>query len=257
MHRLANLTRPRAHSRIVPDETDRLRRSWIANAPAWRDAVRNRQIESRRLVTDAAVVEAVLEESPCRVLDLGCGEGWLARALTAHGIDVTGVDASGPLIEAAHTLGGGVFLAMSYQEIIDHPSLLGSGFDTIIANFSILDDGAEGLLSALRSVLMGNGRLIIQTAHPFFGRADDAYLDGWRTETFDAFPGEWPEAMPWYFRTLESWSRMLTSAGYASVEIREPMYPDRSVPASLMFVCRRAGLQRNDRSRLDQAGGDA
>jgi 2-polyprenyl-3-methyl-5-hydroxy-6-metoxy-1,4-benzoquinol methylase len=75
-------------------ERDRLRRSWVANAPAWVDAVRGQRIESRCLVTDAAIVEAVLDQQPSTVLDLGCGEGWLARALASHGIEVTGVDAS-------------------------------------------------------------------------------------------------------------------------------------------------------------------
>ena len=73
----------------------------VANASAWSAAVRERRIESRRTVTDAAIVAAVLEQNPRRVLDVGCGEGWLARALSAHGIDVTGIDTSAPLIEAA------------------------------------------------------------------------------------------------------------------------------------------------------------
>jgi 2-polyprenyl-3-methyl-5-hydroxy-6-metoxy-1,4-benzoquinol methylase len=98
---------------VSSPETKRLRRSWIANATAWREAVREQRIESRRLVTDAAVVSAVLAESPRRVLDLGCGEGWLGRALSGHGIAVTGVDGSAPLIEAARSLGGATFLTLS------------------------------------------------------------------------------------------------------------------------------------------------
>ena len=178
----------------MSDESEQLRRSWISNAPAWCDAVREKRIESRRVVTDAAIVAAVLEGNPRRVLDVGCGEGWLARSLAERGIEVTGVDASTPLIDAARTLGGATFLAMSYQQIAANPSAIGTAFNTIVANFSILDDDAEELLRALRSVLADSGRLIIQTAHPLL--ADGAYVDGWRTETFDAFPGEWPESMP-------------------------------------------------------------
>jgi 2-polyprenyl-3-methyl-5-hydroxy-6-metoxy-1,4-benzoquinol methylase len=39
---------------------------------------------------------AVLRDKPASVLDVGCGEGWLARALSAHACRVTGVDASEP-----------------------------------------------------------------------------------------------------------------------------------------------------------------
>jgi SAM-dependent methyltransferase len=199
---------------------DQLRRSWIANASAWRDMVREQRIESRRLVTDAAIVSAVLDTRPRSVLDLGCGEGWLARALVAHGIVVTGVDASPPLIEAARALGGGTFLVAGYEELP-----IGTSFDTIVANFSLLDDRLP--------TLPPHRHFIVQTLHPAF--VGGPYEDGWRTETLDG----WTEPMPWYFRTIESWMRAL--GGYARVEIREPMWPERAAPASMIFVCRGAG----------------
>ncbi|HEX6099030.1 MAG TPA: class I SAM-dependent methyltransferase [Thermoanaerobaculia bacterium] len=215
-------------------EQERLRRSWVANASSWCDAVRKQQIESRRVVTDAAIVEAVLEAHPRSVLDLGCGEGWLARALASHGIEVTGVDASAPLIEAANALGGARFLALGYEEL---GALAGSSFDAVAANFSLLEEDVHAVLVALSALLAPDGRLIVQTVHPAF--AGGAYVDGWRTETFAAFEGEWPEAMPWYFRTLESWSGALAAAGYTIARMREPLHPERGVPASVIFEARR------------------
>ena len=216
----------------VAEESEQLRRSWIANAEAWRDAVRERRIESRRLVTDAAIVGVTLEQKPRRVLDLGCGEGWLSRELAAHDIAVVGVDSSVPLIESARQSGGAEFIALSYDDIVADPSGLGSRFDVIVANFSLLDDRTEPLLKSLRSA---GGRLIIQTIHPLFA-GEAAYADGWRTENFRALPGEWREPMPWYFRTLSSWTRLLANAGYLLLEVREPMYPDRPAPASILFI---------------------
>ena len=49
--------------------------SWSRNAAPWTIAVRERQIESRRLVTDQAILDATLAGSPHSVLDIGCGEG--------------------------------------------------------------------------------------------------------------------------------------------------------------------------------------
>lgn len=220
----------------VLNERNQLRRSWVANSSAWCEAVREQRIESRRLVTDAAIVGAVLEQKPKRVLDVGCGEGWLARALSAQGIDVTGIDGSVPLIEAAQALGGATFLVASYEDLVADASLLGTEFDTIVANFSILDDRAEELARALLPVLAGDGRLVVQTVHPLFA-GDGTYADGWRTETFDTMPGKWVESMPWYFRTLGSWSRVFANAGYSLLEIREPMHPDGTRPASILFIC--------------------
>ena len=64
--------------------------SWTINALPWISAVREKKIESRRLVTDAAILDLVRSLSPKSVLDVGCGEGWLARALASYGIDAHG-----------------------------------------------------------------------------------------------------------------------------------------------------------------------
>lgn len=215
-----------------------LRRSWIANAEAWSASVRERMIESRRVATDAAIVEAVLALQPSNTLDLGCGEGWLARALASHGIEVMGVDASPELIRVAEESGGAMFRTLSYEQLIADPSIVGETFDAIIANFSLLDENLGPLLHAIAAMLRPDGALVIQTVHPVFA-SGEAYQDGWRVETFANFDGDWPEPMPWYFRTLASWIRALVDAGFAIRELREPLHPERMQPLSLLLIARR------------------
>lgn len=222
-------------------ERDQLRRSWEENASAWSDVVRHDGIESRRLVTNDAIVRAVLGLQPQNVLDLGCGEGWLARALHAEGISVVGVDGSAALIAAARELGGGQFLHLSYEEL-SSTTEIDERFDAIVANFSLLADSIHDVLVTVRRLLNPNGFLVVQTVHSAFNTGTEAYADGWRVETFDAFPGAWPEKMPWYFRTLASWHRELLAAGYVITEIREPLHPQHHLPASLLFLCRNSRL---------------
>lgn len=217
---------------------DHLYHSWTDNAEAWTRAIRERAVESRRVATDAAIVDAVAARAAGRALDVGCGEGWLARALAGRGFEVVGVDGSAPLIEGARSLGGGTFHVLSYREIAAAPSRLGGLYDAVICNFALLGDDIAPLLAALRACLMSTGRLFIQTVHPFTACGDAPYRDGWREETFDAFGGAFPTPMPWYFRTIGSWLAVLRDAGLAVAECVEPVHPATMRPLSLLLVCR-------------------
>ena len=66
--------------------------SWNQNASAWINTIENDEIESRKLVTNKAIIDAVISYSPSTILDIGCGEGWLTRELTIKGIEAWGVD---------------------------------------------------------------------------------------------------------------------------------------------------------------------
>jgi 2-polyprenyl-3-methyl-5-hydroxy-6-metoxy-1,4-benzoquinol methylase len=215
--------------------------AWHASATPWTTAVRSGRIESRRLVTDRAVLDAVLARRPATALDLGCGEGWLTRALAAHGVRVTGVDAVPALVDAARVLGGGDFRALSYEEVTAG-ALDGLRVDAAVANFALIGGPAvDALVRHVPALLARGGVFVVQTLHPVVAAgdapyADAPYADGWRPGSWAGFGPEFTHPAPWYFRTLEGWVRLLASAGLRLAELREPVHPSTGRPASVIFV---------------------
>lgn len=214
--------------------------SWQTNAEPWITAVREARIESRRLVTDHAMLNAIDARRPRRVLDLGCGEGWLCRALRGWGIATWGVDATAGLIEAARISDPeGDYECLDYaafSQQTPHRQV-----DLIACNFSLF--GAEELqrlLAALPAWLERPGHLLIQTLHPHVACGDEPYIDGWRAGSWAGFDPAFRDPAPWYFRTLESWVALLHASGLRLDALLEPPHPLTGKPASLLLSARAA-----------------
>jgi len=212
-------------------EHDALIRSWERNAANWTRVVRDGLIPSRRAGTDAAVLDAIAECAPRRLLDIGCGEGWLVRAAVARtGCAAVGIDGAAALIDAARTAD-----PANRYHVLDYDSFaasdIGTDFDVAVLNYSLFAEDIAPLLRAAASRLAPGGVIVIQTLHP-----GDGTEDGWRTEDFAAFDGGDWAAMPCYFRTLDSWRTAVGDAGLDVREMREPKAEDGRV-LSLLMIC--------------------
>lgn len=255
-------------SRDPAEPSIRLRSSWDENAAAWTTAVREARIPSRRAGTDAAIVAACNRHDAKRILDVGCGEGWLARALAAPGREVLGIDGSAGLIDAANALSANALTAdmptantlganappaaaletsddapaarfdvVSYDTIATDDTAAHGPWDLVVLNFALLDENVVPLLRGLAHRLRPHGTLLIQTVHPWMLVGDGAYASGWREETFAAFDIPFPAHMPWYYRTLGAWTEALRDAGLLVHLIEEPLHPETSRPLSLLMHC--------------------
>ena len=218
------------------DRDGRIAQSWRDNAQAWVTSVREGLIPSRRAGTDAAIIEAVFDQAPEKVLDAGCGEGWLTHALADRGLQVTGFDGSVELIERARERGGADYLQLTYDEFVAEPKQTGGTFDVVVFNFSLFTDDIVPVLKAAKAVLREGGGVVIQTIHPFNDAQGEPYVDGWREETFASMSAAFRTTMPWYFRTLRSWLSSVRRAGYEIADVREPVDPESGRPLSLIVV---------------------
>ena len=210
--------------------------SWHRNAKAWTQAVRQEEIESRALVTNQAIVAAVEACQPQSVLDLGCGEGWLSRALIKPGRQVLGVDAVPSLIQQAQQLGEASYQTSDYDAIARGSLRTHAPFEAVVCNFSLF--GKQSVDSIVRFVphlLSPKGYLVIQTLHPH-AVVNESYQDGWREGSWQGFSKEFTDPAPWYFRTLASWVQLLVDAGFSVMDLQEPVHPGTQQPLSIILT---------------------
>ncbi len=147
---------------------------------------------------EARVLRALLALGPAqRVLDLGCGHGRHARALSPEVALLAGVDRSRAYLERARDAGA----ALVRGDLAALPFARGA-FDAAYAWYSTLfvfdDAGNEAALAEAARVLKPGGRLAVHHANPLrlarepLAHAERLLPDGGRVEewsTFDAATG--------------------------------------------------------------------
>ena len=208
---------------------------WEKNAEPWVTAVRDGQIESRLAVTNRAILDAIYLTQPKTVLDVGCGEGWLVRALDELGVNCLGVDGVGALIEAARMAGGGRFETLSYEQVSDQR--IHETFDLVVCNFSLLgDQSVSDLFKRVPSLLNEGGSLVVQTLHPNAVSGGEGYESGWRAGSWAGFDDQFCDPAPWYFRTMAGWRELFEGAGFQLTATVEPLNPGTQIPASVVFT---------------------
>lgn len=211
--------------------------SWHKNVEPWIKAVRDNEIESRVLVTNKAITDLLLFLSPQNILDVGCGEGWLVRAMHQRGIDAYGIDAIPGLIKAAKTRGEGQFEVMTYEEL--SYNRIKKRFDVVVCNFSLFGEhSVSRFFQQVSSIINPGGYLVIQTLHPEVGEAKH-FEEGWQKGSWVGFNDQFQDPAPWYFRPIPSWIALYESNGFSSPTINAPIHPNTEEPASIIFYGKR------------------
>lgn len=217
---------------MTPEQ--RILHCWHDNAAPWTRLIQHQGIASRR-ISNPAIVQAILAHQPDRVLDVGCGEGWLCRSLAEQGILTTGIDAIESLVTSArqqHPQGD--YRCLAFNEL---EKGLNESFDLAVCNFSLFGEhSVEQLLAAVQKQLSPTGILLVQTLHPLMA-CDGDYRSGWRETRWPVACGDFGDAPPWYFRTLEGWLTLFERLGYR-VNLEEPLDPQLNLPVSVIFHAR-------------------
>ena len=181
-----------------------------------------------------------------RVLDAGCGQGYVANLLSERGADVEGVDASENLIAFAKAhYPESNSLHFSTHDLRKPLRFFNGSFDGVLANMVLMDfDPIEGAVQELGRITKSGGFFIFSILHPFFvsglvrknfGELLRGSLPHYELARYHA-----PFTKPWrvqgtshetkvFHRPLEYYAGVLHASGFNITDIREPVLDGATV----------------------------
>lgn len=182
-----------------------------------------------------------LAQSPCRILDLGCGTGSVALRFASLGHTVTGLDPAPGMLDVARQkdkAGTVRWLAGDARNFA-----LGETFDLIIMTghvFQVFLDDAETLavLSSARRHLAEGGRLVFESRNPP-AQAWQGWTEELTREQTDV-PGIGPVEV--YYQVREAWGEFvrfdavftLLESGERRISESTLRFPSRDTIANLL-----------------------
>ena len=203
-----------------------------------------------RHLIDPGLLALIGDVRGLEVLDLACGNGYLARRYAREGAArVVGVDASAPIVRRARNHEARTRLGVRY-EVRNAGNLRGfpdASFDLVASNMAVMDiEDAESAIRESARVLRSGGRFVFSICHPCFDLNDRSV---WSVERA-IFDSPWFENRVWrkvsgyrnedqqwgywslgdgkyvstkgYHRTLSTYSRYLSQAGFLIRRLHEP-----------------------------------
>jgi 2-polyprenyl-3-methyl-5-hydroxy-6-metoxy-1,4-benzoquinol methylase len=181
---------------------------------------------SRRHLLNPALLRMLGEVHGQRILDAGCGHGYLSRMLAARGAQVTGVEPAQALYDYATEKEAGEPQGIRYlQTDLCRLPDLGGSFDAVVANMVLLDiPDWTGAMKACITALAPGGLFVFSIIHPCF----EQLAPSWREhgeyrirEYFAEYEIPGPHASNFH-RPLSAYLNELTHLGCHLREIDEP-----------------------------------
>lgn len=215
-------------------ETDEIRGFWNRVADDWQIQIGAAGDSNRVLNSDPVLWAFAGNVGGLKVLDAGCGTGYLSKQLSDRGAVVAGVDISERMIDIARAQHPNLdFRVDSCSEL---RTIRDAEFDLVIANYVLMDTpDLEGALHAFSRILRTRGSAVLVFSHPCFpqGRATVS-TDGDETNYRWTFPyferrrcvdppwGHFTSDFIWFHRPLSDYWKAFKVAGFVVLDFEEP-----------------------------------
>lgn len=161
---------------------DEGRELWNRKSQFWDELHGDRGNAFHRRLVEPSVLQLLDLKAGESVLDIGCGNGALARRLAGSGAIVTAFDFSDELIRRAKARGKGDEARVEYHilDATDEAAMLGLGagrFDAITCTMTLMDiPTIEPLFRAAARLLRASGRFVFASQHPAFNSNNPVFV---------------------------------------------------------------------------------
>jgi SAM-dependent methyltransferase len=223
-----------------------VREGWDALA-AWRDhRMGERGDLWHRAILDPSLRSVLGSVRGLRILDLGCGNGYLTRRWAREGAaESVGVDGSEANLRIArrrerNRRTGARFVRQDAAHLTEFDS---GHFDRVVAHMSLMDiEDGESTIGEVGRVLRPNGRFVFSISHPCFDIdlrsmwvVEREFLQDTIFRKVAGYRQEHTVRIPWrvseseiaytlsYHRPLSTYFRYLRAAGLVVAGVEEPL----------------------------------
>lgn len=162
------------------------------------------------------------------VLDAGCGEGFLARVLAAHGAHVTGIDLSPRLIEMAREKDSHGAIDYRIADLSRPLPELAGRFERIGSHLALNDvRDHRGFAATLASLAQPGGRIVLAFNNPYSSVVREHIADYFANDALGVYRGLSEQGIKahYYHRTLEEYLDAFLGAGLHLAKLAD--VPDR------------------------------
>lgn len=176
--------------------------------------------EKRGIAQDPIVprlLDSIGDVTELKVLDAGCGEGYLARILSSRGAQVKGIDISPRLIQMAQEKDNEGTITYRVANLSQLIPEYWHNFD-LIASHLVLNDVSDyrGFIATLATVVKPGGRAVLSLNNPYSfvvrGQVTN-YFDSGKTFPYRGMSEEGVK-VHFYQRTLEEYLDAFLSTGF-------------------------------------------
>jgi ubiquinone/menaquinone biosynthesis C-methylase UbiE len=223
--------------------------SWNLNADRWDAGYDQDGDRNRRYQSDEPMLALLGDVEGQRVLDVGCGNGYLCRKLARQGAKMTGVDLSDRFLEIARQREVQEPLGITYHHasVAEMGFLPESHYHKAVSNYVLMDvRDYNGALEQVYRVLRPGGCFVIVISHPCFSSGPGGWeipaADSPRREDrfafrVDAYFQSAPILVQWgdldpvisHHRPLRDYWQAFAAAGFSVDGFEEPSITERGL----------------------------